>query len=70
MERVPYISPVSLPLLVASSVVFLAELLRVGTSEDRPNMGPQGQGKYISEHIHVYFSRKCIAIKTNSIYTT
>ena len=31
--------PVPLPLLVVSSV-FLAELLSVGTAEDRPNMGP------------------------------
>ena len=64
MERVPYISPVSLPLLVASSVVFLAELLSVGTSEDRLNVGLHKQDMYISENIHVYFLQQRYSYKT------
>ena len=54
MERVPYISPVSLPLLVASSVVFLAELLSMGTSEDRLNVGLHKQSTYISDFVKNY----------------
>ena len=59
MERVPYMSPVSLPLLVATSV-FLAQLLSVGTAEDRPNMGVHKQGMYIPLFIsiQVYFLQR------------
>ena len=61
-------SPVSLPLLVvASSVVFLAQLLSVGRAEDRPNMGLHKQGTYISENIYDVYFLECTAIKMNSI---
>ena len=46
------------PLVLASSrfiFCLVAQLLSVGTAENRPNMGPQGQGMYISENIYVYF---------------
>ena len=60
-------SPVSLPLLVASSVVVLAQLLSVGRAEDRPNMGLHKQGMYISENIYDVYFLECTAIKMNSI---
>ena len=56
-------SPVSLPLLVASSVVVLAQLLSVGRAEDRPNMGLHKQGMYISENIYVYFLQRMYSYK-------
>ena len=45
--------PVSLPLLVASSV-FLAELLSVGRAEDRPSMGLHKQGMFIPLNTYIY----------------
>ena len=50
--------PVPLPLLVVSSV-FLAELLSVGTAEDRPNMGPHVSRVCMSQKISMcIFSSK------------